>query len=372
MSYTLTILWDQRRRYLPAVAATAFSALVVAVQGGLLLGMFAFASLPVDHTRADVWVGGRGVGTVDRGYAIPDRYLCRLAAQPEVERCEVFIQGFAYWHKPGGGVELAMVVGSRLDVDALGAVAELTPALRRRLTEPGAVVLDESDLGLLGVRGVGDTARISGQPVRVVGLVRGLRGMAGAYVFCSVPTARRLLGLGPGETIYLLGRCRDGADAAAVAARLAGQPGLTACTSADFSARSRLHWLTKTRAGVALGCVAVVALLVGAAVTSQTLEAAVAASLREYTVLWALGIPRRRMAAAVAGQAFWVGALGVAVALPPAFASAAAADRLGLSVLLPPWLLAATALTTLASAMLSGLHALRLLWRLEPHLLLRQ
>src|SRR5438552_2660505 len=188
MSYALTILWHEWRRFLPAVVAVAFSAVLVALQCGLLLGMFAFASAPVDHTRADVWVGGRGAFSVDRGYPIRDRYLARLAGQPGVRRCEVYVQGFSYWSKPDGGAELAMVIGSRLGDDALGAVGELTPELRRRLTEPGTVVVDESEMGRLGVHGTGDRAEVGGRRVRVVGLVRAVKSLWGAYVFCSVPT----------------------------------------------------------------------------------------------------------------------------------------------------------------------------------------
>ena len=216
MSYALTILWYERRRFLPAVVAVAFSALLVALQCGLLLGMFAFASLPVDHTQADVWVGGRGAFSVDRGYPIPDRYLTRLAGQPEVERCEVYVQGFTYWNKPDGGAELAMVIGSRLTDDALGAIGELTPELRGRLAEPGAVVVDESEMGRLGVRGAGDRAEVGGRRVRVVGVVRAVKSLWGAYVFCSVPTARALLGLAPGQTTWLLGRCGSAAGRASV------------------------------------------------------------------------------------------------------------------------------------------------------------
>ena len=57
-------------------------------------------------------------------------------------------------------------------------------------------------------------------------------------------------------------------------------------------------------------------LLVGAVVTSQTLYAATAASLKEYAVLRALGIPRWRMALSVLGQSFWIGLAGVVIAVP--------------------------------------------------------
>jgi putative ABC transport system permease protein len=335
VSYALTILWHERRRFLPAVVAVAFSALLVALQCGLLLGTFAFASAPVDHTRADVWVGGRGAFSVDRGYPIPDRYLARLAAQPGVRRCEVYVQGFTYWSKPDGGAELAMVIGSRLGEDALGAIGELTPELRGLLAEPGTVVVDEPEMGRLGVRGAGDRAEVGGRRVRVVGLVRAVKSLWGAYVFCSVPTARAILGLSGDQATWLLGRCGSAAEAAA-AARLREGPDLAVFTSEELSLRSRLHWLTRTKAGIGLGYAAALGLLVGAVVTSQTLYAAVAASLREYAVLRALGIPRWRLGSLVLAQSFWVGAAGVVLALPPTFALERAADWLGVGVLLPP------------------------------------
>ena len=47
----------------------------------------------------------------------------------------------------------------------------------------------------------------------------------------------------------------------------------------EFSARTRWHWLTATKSGIAVGGSAILGLLVGAVVTSQTLYAATAASL---------------------------------------------------------------------------------------------
>ena len=84
-------------------------------------------------------------------------------------------------------------------------------------------------------------------------------------------------------------------------------------TRDQFSFQSRWHWLTKTKAGIALGCAALLGLLVGAVVTSQTLYAATAASLKEYAVLRAMGIPRWRMALTVLAQSFWVGVAGVVI-----------------------------------------------------------
>lgn len=374
MSYSLTTLWHDRQRFLPGILAVAFSALLIALQCGLLLGLFSITSIPIDHTTADVWVSAPEVLSVDLGRPIQEgSTLATVGMQPEVARTEIYMQGFAYWSKPGkGGNELCMVIGSRLGDDYLGTVDFLTAEHRARLMEHGTIVVDESELGRLGIKGIGDYAEISGHQARVVGLTRGVKSLAGPYVFASLYTARDFLRLrGTDMTTYVLARCHNPADAPALAQRLTATNKVQALTKADFSFKSRMHWLTKTKAGIALGYAAALGLLVGAVVTSQTLYAAVAAQIREYAVLRALGIPRWRMSFSVLSQSFWVGLIGVCLALPASFALAQVADHLGVQVQLPANLLAAAVAITMVMAMLSGLMALRSLRLAEPAMLLR-
>lgn len=372
MSYSLATLWYERQRYLPGVLAVGFSALLIALQCGLLLGLFSITSMPIDRNKAEVWMGAPGVLSVDLGRPIREGYVARMAAQPEVERCEVYLQGFAYWSKRDGATELCMVIGSRLADGSLGGIDKLTPELRDKLTEPGTIAVDYSDRDRLGVHRIGDTAEVSGLRVRVIGFTHGLKSLAGPYVFCSVTTARPLLRLLPDQVTYVLGKCRTREDAQVVARRLKQQyENISAFTNDDFSFRSRWHWLTKTKAGIALGYAAALGLLVGAVVTSQTLYAATAASLREFAVLRALGIPRWRMALLVMNQALWIGVIGIALALPAAHGLAALADWLGVQILLRWWLQLAAAGVTLLMALGSGLLALRSLRDVEPATLLR-
>jgi putative ABC transport system permease protein len=372
MSYALTTLWHERQRYLPGVLAVAFSALLIALQCGLLLGLFSITSLPIDHTSADVWMGAPQVLSVDLGRPIREGYLARVASQPEVERCEIYIQGFAYWSKPNGGTELCMIIGSRLNPDALGKVDGLTPEHCALLTEPGTAVVDESDLDRLGITGVGDQAEISGMRVRIVGLTRGYKSLAGPYVFCSVNTARPRLRLLPDQVTYVLAKCYHKEDAGKVVERLKQYGNLSAFTSEEFSFRSRMHWLTKTKAGFALGYAAALGLLVGAVVTYQTLYAAAAASLREFAVLRALGIPRWRMKLMVMEQSFWVGVLGIGlIAIPTFYGLAQLAEHFNVPVARPWWLLPSASAVTLFMALTSGLFALRSLRQVEPAMLLR-
>ncbi len=374
MSYSLATLWHDRQRFLPGVLAVAFSALLIALQFGLLLGIFAITSIPIDHTRADVWMGAPEVLSVDLGQTIRGSYVARLARQPEVVQAEPYLQGFSYWSKPVGGRELCMVIGSRLGPDSLGTVNELGAETRARLAEPGTIVVDASDLDRLGIEGVGATAEISSHRVRVVGLTKGLKSLAGPYVFCSMATARELMGRGvqPDQITYVLAKCKSPQDAERVAARMSKEyKDVSTFTASEFSVRSRLHWLLKTKAGIALGYAAILGLLVGAIVTSQTLYAATIASLREFAVLRALGIPRWRIAGLVLAQSFWVGVFGVALGWVASHAARTIATEIGASVDLPWWLQLGSTGITLLMAMLSGLLALRSLRLVEPATLLR-
>ena len=372
MSYALTTLWYERQRFLPAVLAVAFSALLIALQCGLLLGLFSITSIPIDESQADVWIGHPDVPSVDLGRPIPEAWSSYIAPLPEVERVEPFVEGFAYWDKPTGGMELCLIIGSRLGPDALGAVKKLTAEHRTRLYELGAVVVDEGEFGRLGIRKVGDTAEVIGKRVRIVGTVKGLRSLAGPYVFCSLDTARMILRPPAGQSTFLLAKCYRKEDAAVVVEKLKMYPKkLAPFTQDGFSLHSRMHWLTKTKAGIALGLAAALGLLVGAIVTSQTLYSATVASLKEYAVLRALGIPRWRMRMMVVAQAFWVGIVGVAVAVPAILGLASAGSEVGAKVLLPWWLWTGAIGVTMVMAMLSGIVALRSLRRVDPVTLLR-
>jgi putative ABC transport system permease protein len=372
--YSLKILWYGRNRFLPAVLAVSFSAVLIAVQFGVLMGALAVTSRPIDHATAQIWVGIRAVPSIELGHPIPEAWLERVQAQPEIEEVEPYLYEFSYWHKPAGGSHPCCIIGARLGRSSLGAVNDLTPEMRILLTEPGAVVVDRTELARLGLRhGIGEQAEIVGHKVRIVGLVSGFKSIWGPYVFCSLQTARKILfQFQPDQVEYLLAHCRRKADVPVVVERLRGKyPEMSVLPQWDFSVHTRLYWLMRTRVGIALGLTAVLALVIGLVITSQTLYAATAASLREYAVLRALGLPRWRISMLVLAQSFWIGLAGVITSIPASLVVARLAGLIGAEVLLPPWLVAGTIMATMVIALVSGLLALRSLRLVEPANLLR-
>jgi putative ABC transport system permease protein len=377
MPYSLTILWCERNRFLPAILAVTFSALLIALQCGMLLGFLAATARPINHSMADLWVGSKNMPGLGFSEPIPEEWRGRLASQPEVESTEPFLYGVGVWRRPTGGTETCYIVGSRLGPDSIGALPALTPHLRSRLTVPGSVVVDVSALGPLGLeKGEGEITEVFKQRVRVVGVMQG--GSTGLIpaVYCSLQTARMLLpGVRekPEQANYLLARCYSPEEAQAVARRLTRKfPQMATYTREQFASLTGLHWLTNTKAGIALGFAALLGFIVGAVITSQTLYAAVVASLKEYAVLRALGIPRWRIGLLVLVQSLWIGLIGVSLAIPAALGVAHAVKQwCDIEVILSVPLLTLTAGLTVVMALVSGITALRSLKHAEPIALLR-
>jgi len=234
-------------------------------------------------------------------------------------------------------------VGCCLKNDVIGPALALPADLREKLEEEETVVVDASELKRLGIEdapaqlaeGKLPSAKISGKTVHVVGLVDGMKSIAGPYIFCSMSTARSILKMPPDQTIYILAKCDNPARATAIVDELKNtalqreDPDMSVFTKEEFSRKSRTHWLKQTSAGLALGYAAILGLIVGAVVTSQTLYAATMASMREYAILLALGIPRWRLRWVVVTQAFWIGLLGVLLAIPVTYLMGELAQQMG-------------------------------------------
>lgn len=376
MTYAMLMLWNDRWKFLPAILAVAVSAVLVSMQFGLLAGTLSFTSQVIDHAAADIWVGVKDVPSVDAAMPVPESWLPRFGGLDAVVRSEQLFYGFAASTLESGGTTICCIVGSRLDADAIGRVQGLIPELAARLAEPNTVVVDAGELDRLGLAvGEGEIMTITNQRVRVVGLTRGYKSIGAPFVFCSQSTARRLLPMFAGDresvSFWLL-RCRHPEQVAGVIDQLrATYHDMSASGRNDFSRSTRHYWLTRSKAGLAMGFTAFLALLVSLVITSQILYSATLASMKEFATLRALGIGWWRLGQLVLYQAFCVGVLGIMLAIPIDLALARAVALIGGNVLLSGWLLPATAALTMATAIQAGFWALRSLRHAEPIALLR-
>lgn len=144
---TLVYEW---RRFLPAILAVGFAGLLQLLQAALVLGIFGSASVYITGSSADLWAGYPGTQSVNLGRSIDAGVEMRLRMDPAVTAVEPFHWVDADWRGPNdtGGVSV-FVSGINTRPDGMLFAHALSPALRARLNEPDAVVVDRADLDSL-------------------------------------------------------------------------------------------------------------------------------------------------------------------------------------------------------------------------------
>ena len=147
--------------------------------------------------------------------------------------------------------------------------------------------------------------------------------------------------------------------------------GYSVSVAPEFSRRSQLYWLLESGVGIGAGFAALLALMVGVVIASQTLSAAILASLKEFATLRALGVSPGQLRAVVFELAAWIGVVGLVLTGLLTVLVAAVAKAHHIAMAFSGWLVAGTAVSILLITALSGLYALRPLFRAEPANLLR-
>ncbi|MCV9941268.1 ABC transporter permease [Boseaceae bacterium BT-24-1] len=345
------------------------------VQGALLFGVVGTNALYVTRSQADLWVGFPGTLSVDLGRAIGSSVAADLYLDPRIIRIEPFLLGTGDWRGARGGGTSVTVVGIDARPDGLGLAAAVPARTRLLLQEPGTVLVDDADLDKLET-GIGRAAEINGRLVRIVGATAGLRSMGGVNVVSSIDTARSLdVNLGGSDDVtYYLVRTTNPRLAQSIRQHLTKSSTVRrfdVWTSEELAARSVRYWLMESGAGVGFLFATAIAILVGTLVTSQTLMAAVAASVTQYATLRALGVPFKALKAIVVEQAGWVGLCGLLIGAAFSLAAAAVARMGGVPFELSVSIVAIASLVVVAVALAAGLLALRRLQHVDPATLLR-
>lgn len=362
------------RRYLAAVLSVTFAGLLVLVQVALLHGLFRSVSVPIDRSDAQIWLSFPNVLSVDLGRPASRHADALARIHPEVRRVESFSMTGGDMRRPDGVAVSIFVNLIDTELDAMAFSHLLTSRQRALLEEPDALIIDSADLRKFDVA-IGGLVEVNGKRARVVEAIEGLRSVGGVTAIASFETGRRFdESVRREEPYYFLLRLRPGADAAQVAREIADTASVqrySVWVAQEFSLQSQLYWLFESGVGIGAGFGALLALIVGVVITSQTLAAAILASLKEFAALRALGVSHGALRGVVLQLATWVGVVGLVLTALLTLVVAAVADVYRVAVAFTWWSLLGTALTIMLITTLSGLFALRPLFRAEPASLLR-
>lgn len=303
-----------RVRLAIAIIGVGFAVLLMTVQLGLLIGFALTSSSLVDRAGADFWIVPRGAKDVDQGGQIVERQKYLALGVPGVNSVQSLVVRFAEWKRPDGGTESVIVVGIDPDqpaVEPWNFVAGSTDDLR----VANGIIIDELYARKLGISHLGETVEVMNKRARVVGITSQIRTFTQSpYVFSSLKNAKLLSDLGDDRTTYLLVRAELGSNRAQVLNALqTALPSSDVWTSWGFSWQTRFYWLVTTGAGAALLIAAVLGLVVGLVIVSQTLYSATVERMQDYATIRAMGANNRFLQLIVLRQSLLSGAFGFAI-----------------------------------------------------------
>lgn len=361
-------------RLIVAVLGVIFAVVLVLVEAGMLFGMVSNSSQLIDRSKADLWVCALNVKTFDFAKPMDQRKLYRIQSIPGVESVEEFILSFTTWRLPSGGTANCQVVG--LDPHGqLATTLKLVKGSMEDLHNQDAVIIDQRERSKLENPNLGDWVEIFDHRAQVVGFTDGMRSFTTTpYIFTSLQRARKFGYLaaakeegGGTKSIYFLVKVQQGADLAAVRSRIQNSvSGIQVYSRKGFSDLTQRYWLVETGVGLGFLAAALLGLLVGGVIVSQTLYAMTVERLPEFAVLKAMGASMFELARIVLEQGLICALLGFTLGFAIAIAVAVAARAVGTAMIIPIPLVAGVAVLTAILCSIASMISILRLRRLEP------
>ena len=360
-------LFHDRLRFIATVIGIVFSIVLVTVQMGLYLGFGRMVTTMIDHSSADLWVMPRGTKCFEDPSLLNARERYRsLAINGVVEAIPVVI-GFADWRMPGGAMTPVFVIGSDLRAGGLQPW-DLVEGRIEALSSPKAIAVDRSYFDRLGISGIGATAEIRQQPVRVAAVTNGIRSFTTTpFVFMDVDRARAHTGVPSGKATYLIIRLSPDANLDHVRRQLVSSiTDVEVLSPAEFRERSRTFWLFGTGAGAALFAGALLGVIVGTVVVAQTLYASTKEHLNEFATLRAMGSSRRYIYNVIVWQAVLSAVIGFSIAALVSDVVVRLTVATALPIVITPGLIGGLFLLTIVMCIGSSIAAIVQVTRIDP------
>ena len=367
-------LFHDRIRFAVTLTGIVFALVLIIIQFGLFLGFTTTTSNNIDHSGADIWIVFHGVGYFDTGRMFSERKFYEVLSVPGVRQAEKYIQNFAYWKKPDGGVENVQVIGFHPG-SGLGEPWNVVEGSVLAVKLEDGVIVDELYKEKLGVSKIGDRVEIGDHRARVVGFTRGIRSFTTSpFVYTSFknalnytrPEARE------DQLAYILVTVAPGVPSREVLESLRARlTDVDIYTREEFSRRTRFYWMFTTGAGLAVLTAALMGLVVGVAVVAQTIYAATMDHIREYGTLKAMGATNGYLYRVLIEQAAWSAVLGYAFAMFAAHFIVEASEKGGALILMPPAMKIAMLVLAVFMCIAAALVSINKVTRLDPAMVFR-
>lgn len=360
-------LFHDRISLLVTLVGIVFSVVLVAVQFGLYIGSERMIAATQDHAQADLWVVPLGTKSFDDPAFLGGREKQAVLSTPGVESVEELVVGFASWRKPKGGSTAVLLVGSNATTGS-SIPWNISQGRIEDLSAPSGVAVDTSYFEDLGIAGLGDQAEINNLAVKVTTVTKGIRSFTTLpYAFTTLPLARTLLDAAPEQATFALVRVAPDADILSVRSELAARLTDTeVLTNAEFRKRGLDYWLFQTGAGSALIAGAVLGIIVGIVIVSQTLYSSTKDHLNEFATLRALGASASYIHRVILMQALLSAVIGYLFGMVLSLLVIWASQDTSLTIVMTPGLALLLFALTIGMCVIAAMSAIFKVTKIDP------
>jgi putative ABC transport system permease protein len=336
-------------------------------QVGMMMGWIDTSTLAIQRAKADLWVVGLKSPAFDYGSPIPRQRLYQARSVPGVAEAHPMFMAWTIWSREDGRKVNIEMIG--LDHSLVGGPERMIEGELRSVLREKCVVVDSMYLELLGVTQVGQRAEILGRRAEVTGISEGVRTFtASPFVFTSIEEAIRYdKRYRMDEITYVLVRCETGADIDDVARHLRERlPSVEVLTTSEFKWRSAEYWMIGTGIGFTVIVTAVLGLIIGGLVISQTLFSLLQDHRPHYATMLALGFETGLLGKVVFFQALLLWVLGAVLGSLAFVMAAWLAETSPVPLRMTPPILACIIGGQALSSLAAGAWILRKLRGIDP------
>jgi putative ABC transport system permease protein len=345
-----------------SIGGVGVALLLILALDAVFAGAERTASAYIDRSRADVIVSQSGVRNMHMASSsLPSDLQPALEAVPGVESATPILY-LTNVIEAGEDRSLAYIIG--LPPQA-GAGGPWEIAEGRGELESGEAIIDQGVARTSGV-GPGDTVEILGRRFTLAGLSRGTATFVNSVAFIPLQDFASLRGASEAVSFYFV-KVDPGDSAPAVAARIEAQVSqVTAQTRPDFSLQERR--VIRDMSTDILAIMNLVGLTIGLAVMALAVYTSIHSRRAEYGVLKALGARQADLYRGVLGQALISVSLGFGIALTLTAGLTALAPRLSsnLAMQIEPGSLGKVAAMAVVDAAVSAILPIRQIAGLDP------
>ena len=360
-------IFHDKVRFAVTITGIVFSIVLIVVLMGLFIGFNVSISSCIDNAGADIWITANKVPYLEVGTPFSERKRYKALATKGVASVEKYITRFCLWKKPDGGIDQIQVIGYNPDAK-LGSPWNIVEGYGQLVKAPDSIIVDRFYCKKLGISHVGQVVEINGHRARIVGFTENIISFTTApYVFTSFKNAQNYMNLPEDQTLYLLVKAEPGVDIKKLKELLRQQIStVDVLTANEFSSMTRFYWLFTTGAGITVLIGAIMGLVVGIVVVTQTIYATTMDHLREFGTLKAIGASNGYIYKVIIQQAVISAVIGYSIGIVASHIVVSLSGSGGATILAPLSLDIAMFFVTLAMCIGASVVSIRKVTYLDP------